>query len=264
MMAYASESGHFYTIDGEPAYEIEMKSRPGEMRATTVRDARKLGLVPSVTTVLNVLSKPGLEQWKRTNILHSALTLPMIDGESLDDYAKRVEIDAAEQAKKAAERGTRIHGSIERAFLGLDYDEQDVPFVEAAFREVEKIAPIDQWRAERSFSHPLGYGGKCDLYTPGIDTPGIVVDFKTKEFSEGAKLGFPEQAYQLAAYREGFEMPRARGINIFISVSEPGLALPIEWKEDDLDSGWSVFKHALEIWKLTKKYDPAGAFWRTT
>lgn len=259
-MAAASESGHYYTTTGDPAYEVEMKSRPGEMRATTVRDARKLGLLPSVTTVLNVLAKPGLEQWKRTNILHSALTLPMIDGESLDDYAKRVEQDAAEQAKKAAERGTRIHTSIEQAFLGLPYDEQDIPFVKATFEAIDRILPVECWRAERSFAHPLGYGGKCDLHAR--ENGGIIVDFKTKEFSEGAKLGFDEQAMQLAAYREGFGMSEAQGINLFISVSEPGLVVAKHWTQEELNRGWEVFTHALEIWKAQKKYNPAEAFRR--
>jgi len=254
----ATEAGHWYDLEGKPAYEVK-KAKGDGMRPTTVRDARKMGLVPSVTTILKVLAKPGLERWKQTNILHSALTLPMIDGESLDDYAKRVERDAAEQAKQAAERGTRIHASIECAFLGLPYEEQDIPFVKATFEAIDRILPYEYWRAERSFSHPLGYGGKCDLHS----LEGVVVDFKTKEFSSGDKIsGFDEQAMQLAAYREGFGMSQAEGVNIYISVTEPGLVVAKHWDPEELDRGWEMFKHAFALWKLQKNYDPAEAFRR--
>jgi hypothetical protein len=52
------ENGHFYTKDGHPAYTTIGKT--GE-RPTTLRDARKLGLLPSVTTINGMLSKAGLD-----------------------------------------------------------------------------------------------------------------------------------------------------------------------------------------------------------
>ena len=55
-----SESGHWYTKDGTPAYTTMGKT--GE-RNTTLRDARKLGLLPSVTTIIGQLSKTGLNTW---------------------------------------------------------------------------------------------------------------------------------------------------------------------------------------------------------
>ena len=48
----ASESNHWYTRDGVPQYTVEAKK--GGQRNTTLRDARVMNLVPSVTTVLNV------------------------------------------------------------------------------------------------------------------------------------------------------------------------------------------------------------------
>ena len=53
-----SESGHWYDDQGNPAYEIIGAN--GKQRNTTLRDAKKLGLLPSVTTVLGVAAKPGL------------------------------------------------------------------------------------------------------------------------------------------------------------------------------------------------------------
>ena len=63
----ASESNHWYTRDGEPMYTVE--AAKGGQRATTLRDARKLSLVPSVTTILNVAAKPALNQWLQRQVL---------------------------------------------------------------------------------------------------------------------------------------------------------------------------------------------------
>jgi hypothetical protein len=58
------------------------------MRPTTLRDARKLGLLPSVTNVLGVINKPELVEWKMTQAVLAALTLPRRDGEDLGVFAK--------------------------------------------------------------------------------------------------------------------------------------------------------------------------------
>src|SRR5216117_4037187 len=71
--ALASEQGHWYARDGSPVYQVEAKK--GGMRTTTIRDAFKLDLVPSVTAILNIAAKPGLEIWKANQVLDSALTL---------------------------------------------------------------------------------------------------------------------------------------------------------------------------------------------
>ena len=71
----ASESNHWYTQDGEPQYTVPSK-KDGSPRATTLRDARTMALVPSVTTVLNMAAKPALTAWLQQQVLYAALTLP--------------------------------------------------------------------------------------------------------------------------------------------------------------------------------------------
>jgi hypothetical protein len=44
-----SEGGHWYTRTGECCYEI--KGANGKMRSVTLRDARKLGLVPGFSAI---------------------------------------------------------------------------------------------------------------------------------------------------------------------------------------------------------------------
>jgi hypothetical protein len=64
---FKSESGHWYTQEGEPMYTIIGAN--GKERNTTLRDAKKEGLVPSVTTIMGVVAKPALETWKQNNYL---------------------------------------------------------------------------------------------------------------------------------------------------------------------------------------------------
>ena len=70
----AAESTHWYTRDGIPRYTIIGAN--GKERNTTLRDARKEGLIPSVTTILKVASNPVLNQWIQKQVLMAALTLP--------------------------------------------------------------------------------------------------------------------------------------------------------------------------------------------
>ncbi len=51
-----SKSQHWYDRDGKAVFEVP-KAKGGGTRPTTIADARKLNLYPSVTTVLSVLAK---------------------------------------------------------------------------------------------------------------------------------------------------------------------------------------------------------------
>ena len=52
---FKSESGHWYTQEGEPMYTIVGAN--GKERNTTLRDAKKEGFVPSVTTIIGIAAK---------------------------------------------------------------------------------------------------------------------------------------------------------------------------------------------------------------
>lgn len=57
-------ASHWYFPDGTPLHEVPRADGKGQ-RPTSLRDARKLGLFPSVTNVLSILAKPGLDAWKQ-------------------------------------------------------------------------------------------------------------------------------------------------------------------------------------------------------
>lgn len=258
IIARAAENTHWYRQDGTPQYTV--KAKDGGNRPTTLRDARKMDLVPSVTTILKVAAKPGLEQWKLEQMLLSALTLPRISGEEEHVYVARIVADYKESGKQAAEKGTRIHESIESWFNGkrdVEHKQTAMAFEEAIFDHF-KTHPDQPWLTERSFADPMGYGGKVDLYCkPDEHAPvGIVLDAKSKDFGPDDKVdAYDEHLMQLAAYRHGLGVPHARCANVFASRTHPGLIKVVEWSEQDLVAGWEMFQCLLRFWKLKNSFN---------
>jgi hypothetical protein len=250
MIVRASESQHWYDRQGRPAYTVIAKN--GLPRPTTLRDARKLNLVPSVTTILNVAAKPALEAWKLNQMMLACLTLPKVDGETEERFIERIVKDSKEHAKEAAERGTAVHTALEKSYEGVfhsDYMEHSIGVQNA----VEEQFGTPTWSVEKSFCNSLGFGGKVDLHS--IDGRGVVIDFKTKEFTDpNAVEGYDEHLMQLCAYRVGLDIPEARCANVFVSVTTPGLVKIIEWSDDDMKKGWEMFHALLQYWQAKNQH----------
>ena len=105
---------------------------------------------------------------------------------------------------------------------------------------------------EKSFGHEMGFGGKVDLHAPGV-----VLDIKSKEFTSSTidKVeAYDEHMMQLAAYRVGLGMPEARCANVFASVTEPGLCKVVEWSQEDLTRGWTMFESLLKYWQAKNQH----------
>lgn len=244
-----TEQGHWYKQDGTPCYEIENKSKPGEMRAVTLRDAKKLSLVPSVTTILRVLAAPGLDAWKQTQILLAAATSPYKRSlMTADEWAFKVFQDSQAQVEKARQFGTDVHGAIEKYLKGETINAEFVPFAIPVIQEMESRGMLENRKVEHSFAHPIGFGGKIDYHNDAY-----LIDFKTSDFTDAEKKkGWPEHVYQLAAYRFGLEMPHLKCLNVFISTSKPGLVSFYEWSEEELKKGLNIFLLTLDLWKAMK------------
>ena len=252
--SFADSSGHWYSKDGSPAYMV--KGKNGKDRATTLRDARELGLVPSVTTIMQMEAKPALERWKIEQAMLACLTLPRAAGEDEGAFMARALQDSREQARKAAERGTYIHGLIERAiggFQGQFTDGWDI--VSPVLDFLQSALCIYTWYPERSFSAE-SYGGKIDLF--GVHrADSVVIDFKCKTALNNQKtLAYPEHITQLSAYANGLQAPGARCINLFIDADVPGLIVAKEWTAEERDNGWEAFQCLLRLWQIRKGYKP--------
>lgn len=239
----------------------------------TLADARKVMALPSVTNVLGVLAKPGLDAWKIEQGIMAALTLPRLPDESLDVFAHRVVADMGEQVEKAADFGSAIHAACEAYALEKQLPEDPhlrehlgswVSWFDA---NVERVASIEQVYVE----HEHGYAGRVDmvaLLRGGSRTPNgngpqwAVVDFKTQKIKRStrgeAKPAFYETwPLQLAAYRQAILASGAKNVRGLVSVvidsAQPG---PVHVKHWDGVDYFGSFLAALELWKYVKDYDP--------
>lgn len=238
-MAHIKESTHFYDLEGNPAYTV--KGKNGEDRATTLRDARLLNLVPSVTVIIGESNKPGLLAWKENQVLMAALTLPRIEGEDESDWVSRIKQDAKEHAKNAAERGTQIHTWIQQGFEGEKLSEEGVEYYTAACKELLLKTGCVFYTCEKSFTKE-GYGGKVDLHTPEY-----VIDIKTKDTALDKVQTYDEHAMQLSAYRHGLSYPEAKCGILFVSTLNKSAKL-VWIDEDKLLKGWLMFNALKEYW----------------
>ena len=243
---FAAESGHFYHADGTTAYEVVGAN--GKTRPTTIRDARKLNLYPSVTTIIRLMDAPGLTRWKMTQFGLACLTLTKLPDESLDAFMERAAKDSQEEGKKAAARGEYIHGGIERHHRGEPVDPELLPWVQVATDAIESLCGPQKWSAERSFAAPLGYGGKVDLHSSEW-----VLDIKTKD-DDKADL-YDEHFCQLRAYAVGLGIPDARCGIVFVNRREPKAAA-VEASKDDLDKGEAMFRALLALHQAKNRYKP--------
>lgn len=266
---------HWYTCAGEPMHEVPNKSRPGEMRETNLKDARKLNLNPSVTTVTKIVDKGDfLLEWTIKQALYSALVHPNgfpqceLDANGCVSekdpaflkWAGECRADAKRQVQVKAERGSILHDMMMRAHHAYgSIEPQYLAHVDGMMAMLERNFGKRQWRAEFTFAHDMGFGGSVDLSTlPGDDDP-IILDYKFKDFDESrdaAYFVYDEHRMQLGGYRIGLRMPKARCFNAFGSISDPGLVLLHSHTAEDIEQGEEMFRHALALWQAKNKYRP--------
>ena len=245
---FTSESGHWYSLEGEPMYTIIGAN--GKERNTTLRDAKSIGLVPSVTTILGMVAKPALENWKITQAIKSAATLDIGDEESMDSFVYRCKADAKQIGSKAATEGTRIHALIESGFRG----ESSNTTYDRVLEYLDSQFPNEDWIAEDSFCAKQGYGGKIDLYSKS----GIFVDFKTKDNLEGkdpAKLVYDEHGMQLSAYAQGCQVDEPERVSVFVDRADTELVLGHVWDLESHAKHKEMFNSILKYWQLVKNYE---------
>lgn len=250
---FASEGGHWYdATTGEPRYTII--GRNGKERGTTLADARKGGLVPSVTTIAKVEAKPALTNWLVQQGMMACLTLPRVLDENDTDFMKRALEDSKQQTRAAAERGSYLHGLLEKSVpiecLHRDVEHEDEGYVLPVLQWLWKNFPGYTWHVERTIPTSGGYGGKVDLHGTHPTLPPVVFDYKFKDFDDPAKkLAYDEHCTQLCAYSMAlFRSLDTRMINLFVSSTVPGLFVVREWNIEDKIYGWRAFCAMKDLW----------------
>lgn len=250
---HIKESTHWYDRDGAPRYEV--LDAKGQPRAATLRDARKFGWYPGVTSIIKCASAPGLERWKLEQTMLAALTLPRGEGENDESFCSRVMADSGEQARKARERGTEIHAAIQGHYEGKPPDPDMLEHVHGVVEAIRQNFGEHKWISEKACAHHLGYGTKADLH---CHEP-IVLDFKGADFTAKditTLKTWDEHAMQLAATREALALRSAECAIVYVSRAVPGLCRVIRIDEAEVQRGWEMFCALLKFWQSRNRYWP--------
>lgn len=258
---------HWYFTDGKPCYEIEKKDGSG-MRNTTLADARKLNLLPSVTTILKILHKEGLVNWMIEQAALAVLTAPRKEGEGLDAFVLRVLHTEEQQHGErdiARDRGIAIHDAIEALMRGEQANDEILPWVKPAF---DALIAYGKPVATERILVGNGFAGKTDLVMDSTDHWRLW-DFKgTGRLPDPARGAWPEHRLQLAAYARAYQQlldtggPEAgadRPIvvgNVYISTAKQGEFVIIEHED------WEVtfdlgFAPLIQHWQWANNYFPS-------
>jgi hypothetical protein len=255
---HGPKSNHWYNLDGTPCHTINGHK-------TTLRDARKLNLAPSVTSVLSIMAKDRVADWKVEEALKLAFSMTPAKGADFSVWAQAV-LDASE-AKQDATRdfGTKVHALFEHVlttgkapalFSPLCQGVEGwVPHIHAWYYDnVELVYACEQSVVDVE----LGYAGRFEAHIRHRTHGDVVLDCKTQGV-KGKPRTYPEWCAQLAAYSARLNDPMRVPpgcLSVVIDSTKPGPLHEHLWTPDDVRAGWQVFTAALRLWQSVKAYRP--------
>jgi len=248
---------HFYEKleSGEiiPRHFVPMTTKDG-LRPTRISDVKKAAnegktWVPSVTTILDVLDKRALTNWKIDQHLSIAYKNPDLSTDNERGYIDEIKRLTELQMDKAPAAGSNFHTDMQNFITGNKISSPRFNLCKKVYRGISDKTgnePVLMWLTEQNFISDMGYGGQIDLTLPDW-----VIDYKTKQKADKFKPGkmvYDEHWMQLAAYREAVK-PKGRAANIFVCLKD-GQVEFVEHTEEQLQRGWKMFHHAKELWYL--------------
>lgn len=192
-------------------------------------------ILPRVTTVLNIIDKPGIRAWEH-----------------------RIGVDEARRiGREATEMGTRVHAACERAVRALphryvDPSEQLDPFVQAyndwLHEEVRQVVAVERfvWHSRHL------YAGTADLVVLLNDGRRMLADLKTSNSLSGS------YRLQLAAYADALaEMgePVDGRLVLRLPSREPGRLYVHPFDDDDRDL--AAWRAALRLYRWNERHKDA-------
>jgi hypothetical protein len=248
------ESSHWYYPDARACFELP--AADGTMRKPTLRDARKLGLLPSVTGILRLWPADALKNWLRGQDILAAGTTPRLPTESDDQWVARVLESADEVSALARTTGTRRHALIEQFNRGAlkvaEWDAKDLAFCE----------PYFEWFRDNVVTNVLvkpehivvnaasGYAGTLDLECQ-TKLGRAIVDVKNRK----KPAVYDTDAMQLIAYASALGEINYDCYSIILGTDTKDI-LVRQWTPNELELAGRNFRLCLALWKASKNYDP--------
>lgn len=260
-----------------------MAKNPELTRDTTLRDARKMDLLPSVTTFLSdVIAKKNLQKWIKGRVAETGaqFIMDMMSGTvsfdpniTKDQLVKMIINTSDIEVNEAAKFGSAVHDMVEE--YALTRKEPTDP------KLIEFFTPFKGWWdanvkkvffAEVTVTGDI-YAGRMDLCAELVSGEILIIDWKTRkrgtprtkaEIASG--LGkfatYETDIIQLCAYRKALmqrpDCPRIDGVaNIFIDsvvASAPHLH---RWKDEDINRYTHTWNFFSQGWCWLKNYFPS-------
>ena len=254
------DGGHWYQPDGTPLHQVPKADGKG-LRDTTLADAKKLGLLPSVTGITDIVAKPALMNWKAAQVAAAAFENPPTGEETQEYFIERVVNASHQSVAGAADLASKAHDALEKL---LTDGPASVPADMWAY-----VEPVLAWKSASKIIYDeietvlvnteIGYAGRCDVL--GHDATGapVVLDYKTRKTKpKQACKPYDTQGMQLAAYavaHYGVErLHEVKAWNVYISTTEVGRVEG--YQHPSLLPHWEAFKASVILWSHIKGYDP--------
>lgn len=184
---------------------------------------------PSVTTILSMLEKSGLAQWR--------------------GYVGNQEADRI--SREATDYGTALHSLVElvnrgqRSRISADDYPFVAPYITWFDEHVSTCIAAEKLLVSRHFK----YAGTTDaIVLMRGNTDATIVDFKSSKTDLAQReWALQTAAYALAAEEEGIDV--GRRIIVRIPKSEPDKLYLTEFPEDELLDDQRAFVAVLKIWR---------------
>ena len=241
---------HFYKEKGEPFHYVPMTTKEG-LRPVTIRDVRKLWkdgtfCVPSVTTILNIYDKSGLNNWRIDQHLNQAYDLDK-ENLTIEEYRKEIKRLTAIELDKQTVAYCDFHKLMEDFVSGNMKDDEDYTLCQKVYETILNETGSKNFKAETNFSSEL-FGGQVDLHNDDW-----IIDYKTKQTADKFKpnkMAYDDHSMQLSAYRDGLNS-FARCANVFVCLEKgkPLIDFHIH-NEKELERGKELFDLATKAWHI--------------
>lgn len=239
-------------------------SSKGGSRASTLRDYKKWladgrEVRPSVTTIMSMFNKEGLNLWRIREHILTAYNYQYAKSEQkyafMDDFVDAIIQETKERLDKAPKAGTDFHDKIHNYIYGeVSPNDKDIDLCESIVSLLFDSCNLSEdakFYSEQNFITST-YGGQADLLI--IDNGNDwVIDFKTKQYKKQfkpGKMAYPEHAMQLCAYRNGLDKQDAKCANLFICLENGDIDF-CEHDEANLTKQYEIFSLAVKMWYLT-------------
>lgn len=166
--------------------------------------------LPSVTSMLRVLGKPGLENWLKTQAAELAFANPSWS-------VRDVLSEMGKNLGAAGKRGTRAHDIVSLGAPEDEYEADIMPYINA-YRKFCKWFP-HKVEYKEVIVYSDWYAGRVDAVIRNASGDLVIVDWKTN--NSGL---FPETGIQLSMYKHAK----------FLEPEPAKSGIPIDWSSASL------------------------------